>query len=201
MLRRASCYPRFVVSTFDRLSDLAPERVRPLKRVEFERLVSEGLFDDERIELLGGAIVEMSPQDPRDAATVTRLAEALMRAVGADKLVRIQAPFAASEQSLPEPDVAVVPRKDYDDGHPDAAFLVAEVASTSLRKDRSLKSDVYAQAGIPEYWIVDLSRRSIEVRTTPRGGRYTTSAVVRAGDTIRVEALDNTELAVSDVVR
>jgi Uma2 family endonuclease len=201
VLSRAPCYPILVVSTFDRLSDLAPERVRPLKRLEFERLVSEGLFDDERIELLGGAIVEMSPQDPRHAATITRLAEALMRAVGADKLVRVQLPFAASEESLPEPDVAVVSRKDYDDRHPDAALLVAEVASTSLQKDRSLKSDVYAQAAIPEYWIVDLSKRSIEVRTVPLDGRYTISAFLHPGDAIHSEGLGNIAIAVSDVLR
>ncbi|HVR00729.1 MAG TPA: Uma2 family endonuclease [Polyangia bacterium] len=152
------------------------------------------------IELLGGAIVAMSPQDPRHAATVTRLAEALMRAVGADKLVRIQAPFSASDQSLPEPDVAVVPRRG-DDGHPDAAFLVAEVANTSLQKDRSLKSDVYAQAAIPEYWIADLARRSIEVRKAQLNGRYTIRAAVHPGNTVRIDALDNAEIAVSDVLR
>lgn len=144
------------------------------------------------IELIGGAIVAMSPQDPRHAA---------MRAVGADKLVQIQAPFAASEQSLPEPDVEVVPRRDDDDGYPDAAFLVAEVANTSLQKDGSLKSNVYAQAAIPEYWIVDLAKRSIEVRKAPLNGCYTTRAVVHPGDTVRIDALDNAEIAVSDVLR
>jgi hypothetical protein len=54
-----------MISALDRLADLAPERVRPLKRVEYERLVAEGAFDEERVELLGGVIVEMSPQDPR----------------------------------------------------------------------------------------------------------------------------------------
>ena len=195
-----ACYP-IVMSAFDRLADLAPERVRPLKRVEYERLVHEGLFDDERIELLGGAIVEMSPQDPRHAATVTRLAEALTRAVGPDELVRVQLPFAASEESLPEPDIAVVPREDYDDGHPVAALLVAEVANTSLRKDRSLKSDVYAQAGVPEYWIVNLAERTVEVRTSLLDGRYTNSAVARPGDTVRIAALGGIEIAVSDVLR
>jgi Uma2 family endonuclease len=186
---------------FDRLSELAPERVRPLKRAEFELLVHEGLFGEERIELLGGAIVEMSPQDPRHAATVTRLAEALARVVGPDELVRVQLPFAASDESLPEPDIAVVPRKDYDDAHPATALLVAEVANTSLGKDRSLKSDVYAQAGVPEYWIVNLGERTVEVRTSPRDGRYANSAVARPGDTVRIAALGGVEIAVSDILR
>jgi Uma2 family endonuclease len=126
----AACYPCLVMSTFDRLPDLAPERVRPLKRVEFERLVSEGLFDDERIELVGGVIVEMSPQDTRHAALVERLDWELKRVAPTTMSVRVRLPFAASDDSLPEPDIAVVPRVDYDDAHPDRAYLVVEVASS-----------------------------------------------------------------------
>ena len=185
----------------DRLSDLAPERVRPLKRAEFELLVHEGLFDDERIELLGGAIVEMSPQDPRHAATVAGLGELLQRLVSADKHVRVQAPFAASEDSLPEPDIAVVPRIDYDDAHPKRAFLLVEVANTSLRKDRLLKSDVYAGARVPEYWVVNLAEREIEIRTLPHEGVYTKLQIARPDDVIRIAALGGLEIAVSDFLR
>ncbi len=195
-----ACYPS-LVSTFDRLADLAPERVRPLKRVEYERLVSEGLFDDERIELLGGVIVEMSPQDPRHADTVARLAELLQRLVPADKHVRIQAPFAASEDSLPEPDVAVVPRLDYEKAHPDEACLLVEVSNSSLRKDRILKSEVYALAGVPEYWVVSLVERQVEVRTKPQRAGYATTTIARPGDAIRVASLANLEIAVSDFLR
>jgi Uma2 family endonuclease len=189
------------MSVLDRLSDLAPERVRPLKRVEFERLVHEGLFDDERIELLGGAIVEMSPQDPRQAATVTRLAERLSQAAGSEMLVRVRLPFAASDVSLPEPDLAIVPRRDYDDAHPATAFIIVEVSSSSLRKDRLLKSDVYAAANVPEYWIVSLGELDVEVRTSPDRGAYTRARIARAGETIRSEAVPGLEVAVSDFLR
>jgi Uma2 family endonuclease len=196
-----ACYPRLIVSTFDRLSDLAPERVRPLKRIEFERLVSEGLFDDERIELLGGVIVEMSPQDTRHSAIIERLSRVLMAAVGADASVRTQLPFAASEFSLPEPDLAVVPRVDYDEAHPDRAYLVVEVANSSLRKDRSIKSELYARAGVPEYWVVNIGEREVEVRTLPRDGAYTTVTIARPGDTLHLAALGGAALAVNDFLR
>jgi Uma2 family endonuclease len=227
------------VSTFDRLADLEPERVRPLKRVEYERLVevgffegehiellngtiyekhasdrvrplkrveyerlvSEGLFDDERIELLGGVIVEMSPQDPRHAATVYRVQEALSRAVGSDKIVRVQLPFAASDVSEPEPDIAVVPRRDYDDAHPASAFLLVEVSNMSLRKDRALKGDFYALAAVPEYWVVSLTERQVEIRTEPSAGGYTVTTIARPGDTIRVASLGGLEISVSDFLR
>jgi Uma2 family endonuclease len=189
------------VSTFDRLSDLAPERVRPLKRVEFERLVSEGLFDDERIELLGGAIVEMSPQDTRHAAVIERLDREIKRVAPVSMSVRVQLPFAASEYSLPEPDIVVVPRVDYDDAHPDCAYLVVEVANTSLRKDRSIKSELYARAGVPEYWIVNVAEQHIEMRTLPRDGAYMTVAIAHRGDTVCIASLEGAAIAVSDVLR
>jgi Uma2 family endonuclease len=189
------------VSTFDRLSDLAPERVRPLKRVEFERLVSEGLFDDERIELLGGVIVEMSPQDTRHAAVIERLDREIRRVIPVSMSVRAQLPFAASEYSLPEPDIVVVPRVDYDEAHPDRAYLVVEVANTSLRKDRSIKSELYARAGVPEYWIVNVAEQHIETRTLPRDGAYTRVAIARRGDTVCIASLDDAAIAVSDVLR
>jgi Uma2 family endonuclease len=185
----------------DHLADLGPERVRPLKRVEFERLAEAGLFDDERIELLGGVIVEMSPQDPRHSATIERLSGELQRAVGARASVRVQLPFAASEDSLPEPDIAVVPRLDYDDAHPDRAFLLAEVASSSLRKDRSLKADLYARAAVPDYWVVNLAERHVEVHTLPRAGVYTAVKIARPGDLLRPSAFDGVSIAVSDFLR
>jgi Uma2 family endonuclease len=227
------------MSTLDRLADLAPERVRglksveylrlaeagffedepielirgiiynkyeddlvrPLRRVEYEWLVDKGMFDDERVELLGGVIVEMSPQDPRHADTVARLAELLMRAVSAEKQVRAHSPFAVSEDSLLEPDVVVVPRSGQDGAHPSVAYLLIEVANSSLRKDRALKSDVYARAAVPEYWIVNLVDRQVEVRTKPVGGAYTALAVARPGDTIRVASLRDLAIAVDDFLR
>jgi Uma2 family endonuclease len=189
------------MSTLDRLADLTPERVRPLKRVEYERLVSEGLFDDERIELLGGVIVEMSPQDTRHAALTERLDLELKRAAAATMSVRVQLPFAASDDSLPEPDIAVVPRMDYDEAHPDRAHLIVEVANSSLRKDRAIKGEVYARAGVPEYWIANVVERQIEVHTEPTADSYFKIVIFRPGDVIRSAALVGAEIAVSDVIR
>jgi len=196
-----ACYPCFVVSTIDRLSDLAPERVRPLRRVEFERLVDGGLFGDERVELLGGVIVEMSPQDPRHAAVIERLDRVLNGLASGRASVRVQMPFAASSDSLPEPDLAVVPLADYDDAHPDTAFLLIEVSDASLRKDRRLKAELYARAGVPEYWIVNLTARCIEIRSIPRDGAYTELRTVSPGASITVAALGGAVIAVGDVLR
>jgi Uma2 family endonuclease len=195
-----ACYPCFVVSTFDRLSDLAPERVRPLKRVEFERLIEDGVFDeDERIELLDGVLVEVSPQGTLHSAAIMQLSERLTLALSGRARVRTQLPFAASDDSLPEPDLALVPLGDYRKANPDKAFLIVEVANDSLRKDRRLKGELYARAGIAEYWIVNVVDTCVERYTTPQDGWYATVARANVGETLRIEAFPNVEVAVSDI--
>jgi Uma2 family endonuclease len=196
-----ACYSCFVVSTFDRLADLAPERVRPLKRFEYEKLVDAGVFDDERVELLGGAIVEMSPQSPQHAATIIRLTKLLVRAAGDRAEICAQLPFVASDDSLPEPDLALVPLGDYDDARPDRALLVVEVAVASLGKDRLLKAELYARAGVPEYWIVNLIDRVVEVHTTPRDGVYADVRSVGREAKLRLVALPTVELTIGDFLK
>jgi Uma2 family endonuclease len=194
------CYPRIVVRTLDRLADLAPERVRPLLRVEYERLIAGGSFDEERVELLGGAIVEMSPQSERHSKVVTRLASLLVQAAGQRASVRVQMPFAASPESLPEPDIAVVPLIEDEDARPEEALLIVEVSDASLRKDRTLKAELYARAGVPEYWIVNLIGLCIEVHTAPVNGAYTRLETFAPGASIPFAPLGAT-IAVSDVIR
>ena len=189
------------MSVLDHLADIAPERVRPLRRAEYEQMAAEGRFEGERVELIEGVIVEMSPQDPRHAGTVQRLTRVLGGALGGRADVRVQLPFAIAGESLPEPDVALVTRADFDEVHPATAFLVAEVAEASLRKDRSVKAGLYARAGVPEYWIVNLVDRLIEVHTDVAGAAYTRVIPVRPGEVIRLRAFPDVEIAVDDIVR
>jgi Uma2 family endonuclease len=158
--------------------------MRPLRRVEYDRLVDAGAFEDERVELLRGFLVTMSPQGNLHAwitAELTRLLIVQLAQRGLDDrfVVRPQLPYAASDDSEPEPDLAIVPRQAFGDPHPDRALLVIEVADSSLRKDRDIKRDIYAEAGVPEYWIVDVAGRAVEVHTTPRDGAF--RSVVRIG--------------------
>ena len=109
------------------------ERIRPLKRVEYEHLASQGFFDDERVELLFGVVVAMAPIDPSHAESTDAVRDALARALGDRARVIGRRPFAASEISEPEPDVFVVPGGQYWKAHPERAYLVVEVARSSLR--------------------------------------------------------------------
>ena len=110
-----------------------------------------------------------------------------------ERLIQIQAPFAASDESEPEPDVAVLPVGDYSRAHPDRAWLIIEVAETSVDKDRHIKADLYAAAGVPEYWLVDLVANAVEVRTELRHGRYS-RLTTHAEGVLRPEAFPDLEV-------
>lgn len=178
---------------------LEPERIRPLRRVEYDRLVELGMFDeDERIELLRGVLVAMSPQGADHAYVIERLNKLLIDALGDRGRLRPQTPFAASELSEPEPDLAVYPPGGYARAHPDRALLIIEIADSSLRKDRGIKAEIYAEAGVPEYWIVDLVHGLVEVRTAPRDGHYARLETYARGERIALAAVPDLALATDD---
>ena len=143
--------------------------VRRWRRVEYERLVELGFFDGERLELLDGVLAVREPQGSSHAATVSLVAVVLTAAFRPGWYARQHAPLALGDASEPEPDVAMVagePRG-HVHAHPSAAALVVEVADSSLRLDRRVKSAIYARAGLPEYWIVNLVDRTLEIHRDP----------------------------------
>ncbi|MBL8919211.1 MAG: Uma2 family endonuclease [Myxococcaceae bacterium] len=162
-------------------------RPRLFRREEYEDLVRQGTFERERVELIRGVIVSMSPLRVAHNFTVMTLSELLTSALGRKRAwVRVQMTFRAGS-SLPEPDLACVPRnRDYAHAHPSEALLIVEVADSSLNHDRATKAALYAEAGVPEYWVVDLADGLVEVRRHPRKGSYASCDVVLRGERLRV---------------
>jgi Uma2 family endonuclease len=150
---------------------------RNFSRQEYEKMIDAGILgEDEHLELVAGRIVEMSPEGPLHAGTIDLCAEALRRAFGPGYTVRVQHPLAVDPDGEPEPDLAVVrgdPRDHLAD-HPREAVLVVEVAESSLDYDRGEKARLYARAGFPEYWIVNLRTRALEVHRDPAPEGYRT---------------------------
>ncbi len=180
------------------------ESRRPLRRREYDHLVQLGAFDDERLELIDGVLVAMSPQGAEHAHLVSKLARILTTALGLRAEVRSHSPLAISDESEPEPDIAVAPPGDYAREHPKTALLVVEVADSSLRKDHALKTPLYAAAGIAEYWIVNLVDRVVEVHRAPdpKAERYTdVSTHAQGGEPLRVLAFPDVTVAVADLIR
>ena len=149
---------------------IAPSRTRRWTRREYDRLVDVGIFrPGERLELLDGALVVREPQGSAHATAVGLVEESLRACFGPGWVVRVQMPIALDDDSEPEPDVAVAPGtwRDYELTHPSRPALLVEVAETSLDADRGAKAGLYARAGVPEYWIVNLVDRMLEVRRDP----------------------------------
>ena len=157
------------------------------------------LREDERTELIEGEIVTIPPASPEHAAQTMALYERVRGLFGRGYHVRVQSPLAFGE-SEPMPDLAVVKGKpaDYKHAHPTYAVLVIEVAQSSLPYDRTVKTSLYAKAGIPEYWIVDLEHRQLEVYREPIespdsafGYTYRVRLLLQPSDTIAPLARPN----------
>lgn len=144
--------------------------MRRWSRQEYEQLVERSFFrPDERLELLDGLLLVKEPQSSAHMTAVRLVEDALRVAFGAGWDVRTQGPIALDPRSEPEPDVSVVrgsPR-DYRNAHPTSPVLVVEVALASLGLDRTRKCRAFARAGVPEYWIVNLVDRVLEVHREP----------------------------------
>ena len=180
--------------------ELALENVRPLRRSEYGRMVSGGIIpEDEKIELLEGILVNMSPEGPVHAEVVSRLAELFVMALAGRARVRTANPFAASDESEPEPDIALVPPGDYWSDHPMKTFLLVEVAGSSVRKDRGIKRRIYARAGVPEYWVVNLQTRAVEVHSSPAGDDYQKIERFEAPGTLRPAAFPDIEVPLASL--
>jgi len=173
-------------------------------REEYYRMGEAGLFAEERVELLGGEIITMPPQNPSHAGTTSGLGTVVIRLLGANFTVRIQAPIVLNDWSEPEPDIAVcrLDPDSYRHAHPTASdvLLVIEVAETTLAYDRGRKVAAYAGSGIPEYWIVNLIDLRIEVFSAPDPATqlYRRERFVVSGDTLLLPG--GVSLAVADVL-
>jgi Uma2 family endonuclease len=177
------------------------EHVRPLRRVEYDRLVELGLFDQEKLELLNGFIVRMSPQGVRHASIIQALTRLFMAALLTPRRaeVRVQLPLALGDDSEPEPDIAIVPPGPYKDEHPTTALLVIEVADSSLKEDRA-KAAIYAAAGVHVYWVVDVAHDLVEVHTNIVEGRYSQVTTQRRGQSISLQAELGMTVAFDDIL-
>jgi Uma2 family endonuclease len=180
---------------------IEPERLRPLSRREYDRLLDLGWFEDEPVELLRGMLVTMSPQNWPHAAAVEFFNEQLVLQLAGRYAVRPQLPFAADDWSEPEPDLAVARKDPTRREHPSELLLLIEIAHSSLRIDRGIKRMIYAEAGVPEYWIVDVNHAAVEVHTSPSTGSYTSVQTLGDGDVLGPTLLPEVSIRVADIPR
>ncbi|MGH2718992.1 MAG: Uma2 family endonuclease [Actinomycetota bacterium] len=183
--------------------------VRPVPKVfhveEYEGMYRAGVVpEDDRLELINGTIIQMTPIGDRHAESVGRLTMILAPRLSGRAIVWVQNPVNLSDLSQPQPDLSVLsPRGDfYGEGKPRPAdtLLLIEVADSSLDFDRSVKAPLYAATGVPELWIVDVGARAIEVYRVPGPDGYAERRILVAGqERIAPEAFRDVEVSVEDV--
>ena len=183
--------------------------VRILRRAfdvdEYHRMAKAGILsEDDRVELLGGEIIEMSPIGSRHQGCVNRLARLLFEFAGRNYVVHVQGPVRLNERSELQPDLALLkPRPDfYSEGHPtpEDVLLLIEVSETSADYDREVKLPLYAGAGIAEVWIVDLGAQAVEVCADPRRSAYEAVTMARSGQTFGSPTVPELSVRVDDIL-
>jgi len=187
-----------------------PVRSRHWTRKEYDHLITIGFFqEDEPIELLGGELRVSEPQGSAHYTAIGLVEDALRAALGPGWLVRSQGPIALTDDSEPEPDVAVTrgSRRDYSREHPARPALVVEVADSSLAMDREHKGSLYARAGVADYWILNLVERVLEVYrepildpTTRFGWRYASMEILAPGVSTAPLVAPAARIPVSDLL-
>jgi Uma2 family endonuclease len=170
---------------------------------EYHRMAEAGiLHEDDRIELIEGELSEMTPIGARHANSVRNFNRLLSRQASGEFLVDVQSPVRLDERNEPQPDLAVIRARDYRRSlpTPEDVLLVVEVSDTTLAYDREVKLPLYARAGIPEVWVVDLTGETVERHTEPSGDGYRRTERARRGEEIRSASLPGLSLRADDVL-
>ena len=171
---------------------------------EYFRMGETGVLPrDARVELIDGALIDMPPIGSAHASVVDHLGDLLYDALAGRAMVRRQQPVLLDEHSAPQPDLAVAVKRDdyYRQSHPRArdVLLVVEVSDSMLAFDHDVKGTLYARAGIPEFWIVDLDGARLTRFLSPRNGAYAESAVFAAHDSVELGAFADVRIGLSAI--
>ncbi len=183
------------VSTLPAAPPLSPARNRiaaatyTLSVAQYDRMIEAGILpENEHVELIEGEIIEMAALGRRHASRVNLLAESLTEQSKRRYIVSVQNPIQLDDLSEPEPDIALLTRRDDFYRHqlprPADVLLVIEVADSSLEYDRRTKLPLYARAGIREFWLINLIEERIEIYTEPANGAYTKVVYIKRGETL-----------------
>ena len=171
-------------------------RKRRFTADDYQRMGQAGILsEDDRVELIDGDVVAMTPIGPRHNAAVNRANRAMVMGVGDKAIVQVQGSVRLDLYHEPQPDLVLLrPQTDYYASRlpgPEDILLVVEVAESSLEYDRDVKARVYAQFGIREYWLVDLNARLVAGYSEPREGSYQTVRHCHRGESIAPQMLSD----------
>ncbi len=176
--------------------------VSPLSTDQYLRMIDAGILDDEKVELIGGVITPMAPAGTDHVGSLYALTDRFAKVL--DRFVlAIQGTIAIAEGNVFDPDLALLRRKPegYHKSHARAEdiALIVEAAASSYKKDRHVKLPIYAAAGIAEYWIVDLERRTLTVFRDPDGAAYRSEQTIAGDQTVSPMACPDLSIRIADI--
>jgi len=171
---------------------------------QYHKMVESGILtEDDRVELIRGEIIEMSPIGTKHAACVNRLINLLVQLLGKRVIVAAQNPIALNDNSQPQPDVALLkPRDDfYATAHPQPQdiFLLIEVADATIIYDREEKIPLYAEANIIEVWLVDINEQIVEVYQQPTAAGYQHIQKFACGEILSIPSFADVTITVNEI--
>jgi Uma2 family endonuclease len=182
-------------------SDYAAQALprKRFSREEVDEMLQAGLFAGQRYELIDGDLIDKMGQNPPHGAAIVNIQEWLGSFIELGR-IRVQLSMEAARKdrrwTIPEPDLAILAEKkpDYQQRHPrgDEMLLVIEVSDTTVRFDLTRKAVLYARAGVPEYWVLNLPRRQLVVHRQPDGAEYRSIRIYSEEETVSMEGSDRT---------
>jgi Uma2 family endonuclease len=178
-------------------------KLRQITVKEYDTMIESGVFDeDEKVELLNGAIVEKMPKGTKHSAATDRINRIFYRHFGETVFIRNQNPIWLDDFSEPEPDIVLaVPKTDeYENSHPtpDEIYLILEVSDSTLSYDRKAKSEAYSRANIRQYLVLNVREKTLEDNRQPSADGYQFKQTYRIGEEFNLVEFPEITIAVSD---
>lgn len=190
------------VTESEKVSRVVPKRFRV---EDFRKMTEAGILPEESgWEIIDGYLIDKMSIGSKHASTVKRLDEILRDQLGKTVNVSVQNPIHLDEYNEPEPDIALLKRRSdfYAESHPLAqdVLLLIEVSDSTVEYDRNIKKTLYAEAGITEFWIVNLPDKTVECFSSPKNGNYRLARILEKGEAVESTAVEDLKLSVEEIL-
>jgi len=190
------------VVELEKTSSVSPKRFRV---EDFRKMMEVGILPEESgWEIIDGYLIDKMSIGSKRAGTVNRLNQTLVFLLGGKAVVAVQNPIHIDDYNEPEPDIAMLkPREDFYTESlpaPQDVLLLIEVSDSTLEYDRDIKRTLYAEAGIAEFWLVNLKENTVERYSSPKNGNYRLAEILEVGETIKAGTIENLELKIEEVL-
>jgi len=191
------------VTELEKVSRVVPKRFRV---EDFRKMTEAGILPEESgWEIIDGYLIDKMSIGSKHASTVKKLNRKLTKLFDEQEaVVSVQDPIHINEFNEPEPDIALLkPREDfYAERHPlpEDVLLLIEVSSSTIEYDREIKKTLYAEAGIVEFWIVNLPDETVECYSQPKNGNYRLARILEKGETVESNTIENLKLPVEEIL-